>query len=1817
MPEPTPEEVEAFFNEMRQPPSSDDPFPAASPEPDGGTSSAMERVLRRMQRGPVVGSAPTGAHLPMGDPEEAESELFRAYTERFEQEGHTRATAARLANEAVRQQFPVTSDIEGTPTLGESAQLALQPRITRRDRRPISEAQRLELGGQAAAQGLVTGPGALAPRSLRELIVETVGEENVPYPNSGIAFETVGETLRMDEWAGFTDRFPNGDAVGLRAENQTMWGLRVLGHGLVSGVQETLMRWPAPAFDELPAAWEPLWVDGDLMEAMGNHAQWMFGSEFSTVGEQLLGLDQFERGQRIDRRDEGAIADWLQGVFERVETGRGLETDFELGAKARFGQLPRRESAAFVELMVGGGPQEALRILQGEVPDEELPDTEQSWGRIGWWTGMFLDLGVNWEQAPFKVANVAGTVGRRARAVQSALPDTWQTEIGVMGRALVSPEIETAEYLGRRAGGAVEDGSLNPERLSDETKHLMNGVAMSEYGMTWRELARLQGLDVDDGARVTDEFGDLRRSAEPPEGFMDGVRQRSPAGPAADADRVELPPVRLDSMADYWDLARGGAFNLPRHSGYERLRHLEPGAGPRTPNYVLRNDVGDIVGTGTLQEMIDLVAQRGSQFNRFDDEIWFGSHRIVARWRTVASRSSSRSPLAPDHFFSSPAERDLITSLARPLRRADRAARGGPNLVRRATAHAVADVIMRGPFARAMDTRELGALGSVVQEAFRLQTRIHMPSSRLSFLATGALAATRDVRRIHGRAAEILTDLGLDEQRLFSEVLSGQREITIAEGRALTRLAQRLGVDLDDVSFPGKQVQREPVAVPGQPRLGGQPQIPVRRSGEPEPAARLQDDRRVHRIIRTGQLHPAHLRAVRNALIGEVGGVLADVQYRVRGAPMFADRVQQALVHGSSIGTGGLRRISREVGHSLFGRASRGLSPQAKEVFDRWRNQLSRNAERIAERLRAAKREIEQRLPRGSRLNPMSRANPADVIAEVMDDFSPVPPRQAVLAYQIFGDSAVPSPAHLATLGLRELRELSQQVFQAVRHTMSYRAVRASGAFDWVGSSNRASLEDGLMQWAQRTYDDIAVMSEDYLISVAAVELGASRSSDVAQAVRALPQETKVQVYHEVFRAGTIDGAWVRSAFADAGLGELPQRIDGNAALLRWMMQSQAERDLANALDELAGVGVVHRSLGDADPRRHVLTSTLRGTNTVTETLADGTTRTRSRFPEALQTWANQTLETWGLRAGVQETFETLGARRGPEFVVPSYLRQEIQRALQLGEHEATALFASALSGTGKRGEQVGRALDTMMRSWKSWTLGVFIVPKMAHYLGQMLGVVPILWTTRGLRGTADTAQTFARHPMMVGELMRRVGAPDHWVFASNIQGARVFQTADGGVYHVDELAEAARAGGLGDTVFTVETSGQLRSMLDDMDLGAMDPRRIRNGFRWWNEYLQEAAGTFDQMARMSVFLDEVHKGATLQAAAMRAREALYDYRNLPYGEQKFARMIFSFYAFMRKNVDAYVSALFRHPERVMSQMRLTHEAVQGPGLLNLFAGEQRDRLTESELGGLRDPDIGRLILYSTNEVINEDGRVHPTYRQNRWVSTPLGVAEWLGTMRMFTDREWRPGLSRENIGQSVIPVWQHALLLAAGDKLGRDWKPDSFNANRIPPVMLEGPWGPAVMWYFGVGPIPIREGLDDPAMADPAATAANHGIPSVWSAGRKAGLRPEGQGRGEMADLRNIVAAGPPENQEDAWTRWQIFMTWFGGPVSHAGHIGRAAGELESSPNITQMQELLSLMSGARAMGVKSEHTLIREDRRQRMFELREATRRATPDPQ
>lgn len=826
---------------------------------------------------------------------------------------------------------------------------------------------------------------------------------------------------------------------------------------------------------------------------------------------------------------------------------------------------------------------------------------------------------------------------------------------------------------------------------------------------------------------------------------------------------------------------------------------------------------------------------------------------------------------------------------------------------------------------------------------------------------------------------------------------------------------------------------------------------------------------------------------LRRAALEQAGGALADVRYRVRGTQPWIDRAWQALADAHL----DRRKYSKTAGAVLKNGPLSWISKRFLE--DKFAG--------LPSPVQVLLKEARVRLERV----------PDDVLADfkaLPKDLSP-----AAKIQQLIGRYSMVHPDELA---MAQIQKMSVPELDELRRT--WRGERPS----WLDSADPLVNTSGFRGWSRGVRDAAADAGRAWVRShlfAAGVDVNRTVVGDLLHTQ--IPEELAIKVWRETFEQGNLAGPALKEALAAVNYPAL--KIDEHGALVAHVLQLRAESVIAEEVDKLMGLGAVVRSNDVRKPALHaVMVGEHRRWNPALK-------RWEYNYPEAAVTWALQKARDWGIDPGSEAALSE--ARLGGHNVVlPKYLADDLQRMIGSATIDSRGIYKNEV-------------LNTLLRYFKEWTTHGVIMPNPAFFTGQMLSLAPTMIATRGLRGTAEAAGTLLRHPQVVGELLMRLAGGESPTFAGRAAERWTLRTATGELLSMDDLEREARLGGLQDTRTGYEMAERLKDVVvrDGAPYGLLDPRRIGGGLKWWQNNIRMFAGAYDEVARLSVFVSEVEKGVPPAVAAQTARAAALDFRDLTEWEAKYLRKIFTFYAFLRKNSDAYIKALVHNPSRVLGQMRLAQ------------AGFGRGGLSKIEQGSVNPDDMGRLVVYDDDHVVAPNGRPNPLYRLDRLTTTPMGVPEWMNTVRIFGGFG---DPDAQGIAQQLSPIGQTLAILLMGRKLDRDF--DSPYNNRIPPALMDSFLSPVLMKAFGVGPVALRETDDQLTADDDATRELGSGVGAVWAAGGDRSLTPE-----QAAHARDA---------------WQAFLTWFGRPIGTLEQMAEGAAGI---PGVKRAVDALPTIAG------------------------------------
>lgn len=173
--------------------------------------------------------------------------------------------------------------------------------------------------------------------------------------------------------------------------------------------------------------------------------------------------------------------------------------------------------------------------------------------------------------------------------------------------------------------------------------------------------------------------------------------------------------------------------------------------------------------------------------------------------------------------------------------------------------------------------------------------------------------------------------------------------------------------------------------------------------------------------------------------------------------------------------------------------------------------------------------------------------------------------------------------------------------------------------------------------------------------------------------------------------------------------------------------------------------------------------------------------------------------------------------------------------------------------------------------------------------------------------------------------------------------------------------------------------------------------------------------------AKLALFIDELKKGRSVEEAAIRVKDVLFDYNELSDFEKKYVSPATLFYTFTRKNVPLQLANLGSRPSRIANQERLLTLADSIAAAEEDVQPLKADELPESfkQGGEFRLPFISEADAQGIKRPVMGRARL-PIYDVNfgrRVMEDPLGVASTYANplvsliAELSAGREYREGM--------------------------------------------------------------------------------------------------------------------------------------------------------------------------------------------------------------
>ncbi len=1315
------------------------------------------------------------------------------------------------------------------------------------------------------------------------------------------------------------------------------------------------------------------------------------------------------------------------------------------------------------------------RVERGEGAEVDLAKAAghllgPEWASTGYAAGLLASMGFNWESVLLAPAGKLGKLASRARALGHV------SEASLLERTAAAFEGSTVS-MADTIGSQLAEQAAGGKALPTEVKAFADRVARDIVGASFDEVRASEGFApmpaMDEAQSTRLAAGDVKPEDSAPVGL------RPPELPASAVTQV-----------------------VPR---FEDLNNLAPGN-----QYVLRNKVGAVVRIFTdLDEAIGFMHQRGWE----GDQLWRSGLKPIVTWGSVPIKEVLRPDGSMTWMKADPSQRvlqmtrgagsgDLTVGeklLKQPKIREARALRSFTDAKAAATGKAIVDLSFgrrskgRRPVARRQPSppdAEVGMPGApepgqvqgpmsltehIVREATALWARDKLGADEVAILPTGAVVSHGDRRRILASLDKDLSDAGLgrgDDQR----VLGGAK---LSYPSTVEVLQAKYGTTADPST-------------------------------------------------------PTGLRELREAGMRYHGGRLADARMGVKGQPRFAQRLVAAIATTgagrrwepealrTALDTGANGWTVRAFVDGAFGDPTAGLGESQRAALLRVRSLLERAPDEVMGELDNALAAYREEVGRGT-FEVMTQDEIARVMHATYLPHRTVKPAQAKAAALIDATLAPPDGRPLT----------STDVFAARDQVLTELP-------EWARNATPEVTAAALRRWSDSVH---AKMRED------GRELMAQLYATAGKTVKTHPELVKfmtVENFEAVYRELVLEGQPTSPTFdaiegnrTTARLRPGQKAVDYNVAILGFLV-NQRRRDLLNqGFRDLLAEGLLITSDEKYARSHQALTPLTESLERVASgnawTTAPDGTRTY-HMTEAEATWAEQTLLRMGVEPGSDQSLSTvkLGGAEGPrEFRVPRYLEQALVQAMTSGKVDT---LGAALEG-GLLGLEDRLSLQALLRTWKASATHGLLLPRPSYNLGQTLSALQLQSMFHGFAAAAGATPAvvgsailppFIQKPGMTGEILKRLASDEFQPkFRAWFPPAEYLRTVDGTLYHIDELATAAREYGLADTIVAFETAPSIKRLVSEQNsrLG-----RLRMPVRVWNQLIRDWAGSIDQANRVSTFLREVERGATFGDAAKTARTTALDFRNLTPAEVRTIRHGFTFYAYMRKSVDAAFLAYMQNPGRVGKQLRMAHWMATDER-----TDVQRGQVDSQDVARLRPGKVLAVLLGRSWRGDVEDTQPR-SVAQDKWAwSTPsVGISAPLSTLMLLLDPdEALQSMNPITDAASVGLLGRRRLVGAAVDE------PDSVVT--VPPLLAEGlgPISATLRSVLDVGPAPMGT-FDDPALAG-VEPSIELGSPAKWAAG--AGMEsqqnPGSTGtvaRKRAAAITNILLGPFVRNTQDWW---------------------------------------------------------------------------------
>lgn len=231
---------------------------------------------------------------------------------------------------------------------------------------------------------------------------------------------------------------------------------------------------------------------------------------------------------------------------------------------------------------------------------------------------------------------------------------------------------------------------------------------------------------------------------------------------------------------------------------------------------------------------------------------------------------------------------------------------------------------------------------------------------------------------------------------------------------------------------------------------------------------------------------------------------------------------------------------------------------------------------------------------------------------------------------------------------------------------------------------------------------------------------------------------------------------------------------------------------------------------------------------------------------------------------------------------------------------------------------------DNLSNFFKTWVTTMFPSFHFRNYYGN----VALGFTEAGLGALnpADnaTAAMMVARAFLGGRGAKKLEDLPAWRQAAvkkldDIMGQKIIKTRLGQGYSANDIWELGRQHGVWtDEIKLFELSGEYSPYAEGV---------LKQKYRNLEHVARSPGEAIENQARLMLFIRELRRGHTPEAAAARVKEFLFDYSNLSTEERGFFRRTIPFYVFFRRNIPLQVKTLFRDPGKIATQIKLLNES--------------------------------------------------------------------------------------------------------------------------------------------------------------------------------------------------------------------------------------------------------------------------------------------------